>query len=650
MVRFSVVIIAALTLLLACGDAAEGPTKAAPGKAGRAVITEAIIVGPKLGAVLGSPWTPVLARLPEGFELAVVSATLDGQSFVLPSPVIRRRMDAKGGGLDLLTAFDLDGMVTGEHELELVFELPDGRQVSTSRAFTYSPPAARVQATVTDGTGPVSARILVLDAEGKAVRSYPRDAHKADPGNRDKRFSSHFAVDGRAAFHLEPGRYTLVAVRSFLDHIDAQEVLLEAGTTELAFAVPPAVPLPGWIVADLHTHTGRSNDSYIPDLLRLRSYQCAGLDLVVVSDHNRVSDLAGALEAMPWFTPHLVTGVEARVGVDKAIGHVNAFPVSTEAELPAPGDDVGAFIDAYRAIEPGALLQLDHPRGIQFRIDEATSTKAHALFTHKGYKRRLAPGQGSNAWMTEAQPGSGTTPLDFDALEIINRFSYDVWLRVRRDWFALMNHGHFLTGTGNSDSHALLVGQVGVPINLVQVGEPGPEGLEAAFLDGVRQGRVLVSTGPVVRLTVTAGGQQAGPGELLSAPAATAHITVRAAPWVPVNQVRLVVDGEVVQLDKVVDAPRQPDGSLLLHRSWPLPAAAHDSWVLAEAGWPVGVKRRQAPRVPGLYAKIAHGAAPIGFTNPVILDRDGNGRFDPAPVAVEEPAPAPETSGGCLGG
>lgn len=642
--RFSGAIFASLTLLLACGE--EAPAN----KAERTPITVPTIVGPEKDAVLGSPWTPVLARLPEGFEQARVSATLDGAPLELPSPIIRKRMDSKGGGLDLLAAFDLEGLGLGEHELQLTFELPDGRAVSTVRSFTYAPPAARVEATVTDGSGPVSARILVLDAQGKPVRSYPPGAHKADPGNRDKRFASHFVIDGRAAFHLEPGRYTLVAVRSFLDHIDAQEVLLEAGTTELAFEVPPAVPLPGWVAADLHTHTGRSNDSYIPDLLRLRSYQCAGLDLVVVSDHNRVSDLTGALEAMPWFSPHLVHGVEARVGTAKAIGHFNAFPVSPEAELPEPGDDVGATLDAYRALAPQALLQLDHPRGIQFRVDEATSTKTHALFTHKGYKRRLAPGQGSNAWMTEAQPGTGTTPLDFDTLEIINRFSYDVWLRVRRDWFALMNHGHFLTGTGNSDSHALIVGQVGVPINLVQVGEPAPGALEEAFLDGVREGRVLVTTGPVVRLTVTADGQSAEPGAMLSAPTATAHVTVRAAPWVPVNQLRLVVDGEVVQLDKVADAPRQPDGSLLLQRSWSLPTADHDSWVLAEAGWPLGVKHRLAPQVPGLYAEIAHGAAPIGFTNPVRLDRDGNGRFDPAPAAVEQPAPATEASGGCLGG
>ncbi len=633
-----------ITTLLACephDEPVEDHTRArAPSQR-----TKPAIVAPGVKATIGSPWTPVLARLPDGYEQAQVRAELDGEPLELPSPVVRRRLDSKGGGLDCIAALDLEGREPGPIQLDLHFELPDGSVHTARRDLTYAPPPARVEAVVTDGRGPISARILVLDAEGKPVRSFPSAAQRADPGKRDIRFASHFAIDGRAAFHLEPGRYTLVAVRSLTDHIDAQEVTLEAGTTQLSFAVPTAVPTPGWIAADLHVHSVRSNDAYIPDLLRLRSIEAAGLDLVVISDHNRVSDLRPVAEAMPWSTVHLIPGVEARIGEGQAYGHLNAFPLTPDAVLPLHSGDVGAMIDAYRSLGPPMLLQLDHPRGIQFRVTAKTKPKAHALFSHKGYARKRAPGVGRNAWMTEAQPGTGTTPLDFDTLEIINRFSYDVWLRVRRDWFALMNHGRFLTGTGNSDSHALIVGQVGIPTNLVQVGEVLPEQVEAAFLRAVKDGRVVVTTGPVVTLRVEADGRDAGPGELITASDATAHVTVQAAPWVPVPELRLVQDGKVVHKVALDDAERGPDGSLHVQRSWTIGPGDADSWVLAEAGWPLGAKRRLAPEVPGLYSKIAHGAVPIGFTNPVRIDRDGNGRFDRA-VKTSKPKARP-ASGGC---
>ncbi len=378
-------------------------------------------------------------------------------------------------------------------------------------------------------------------------------------------------------------------------------------------------------------------------MLRLRSFETAGLDLVVITDHNRVSDLSPAFETMPWSTVHAIAGTEGRIGDTKAIGHLTAFPLTPGLDLPKHSGDVGSLIDGYRSEGSDTVLQLCHPRGIQFRIADETSTKAHGLFSHKTYKRRRAPGVGPNAWMTEAQPGTGTTPLDFDLIEVMNRFSYDVWLRVRRDWFALMDHGYFLTGTGNSDSHALAVEQVGVPINLVQVGSVAPSDLEDAFVEAMVHGRVVVSMGPIVGLRVTADGGEGGPGDLVSGGRAHAQVTVQAAPWVPVPEVRLVVDGEVVQRVEVMDADRESDGTLAVEYSWPVEPGAADSWVLAEAGWPLDDHERFPPAVPGLFAEIVRGAAPVGFTNPVRIDRDGDGVFEPSKGARWR------ASGGCAG-
>jgi len=47
-----------------------------------------------------------------------------------------------------------------------------------------------------------------------------------------------------------------------------------------------------------------------------------------------------------------------------------------------------------------------------------------------------------------------------------------------------------------------------------------------------------------------------------------------------------------------------------------------DTWILAEAGQPLS-----APETPegGIYGALAPGFVPIAFTNPVYVDRTGNG-------------------------
>ncbi len=609
----------------------------------RSTLTRPVFDAPKKGKSLPGPWMPLLVRLPEGFEDARTEASLDGEPLTLASPVIRRRMDKKGGGLDLIATLDLDGLDAGAHELTIGFELPSAPRSEATRSFVYEPPPGRVELSVTDGQQPVSARVLVLDAEGKMVRSYPRASHPADQAKRCRHFSSHFAIDGQAAFHLEPGRYTFVATRGLLHHVDVQEVQLSAGTTRLAFVIPPAVEAAGTIVADLHVHTARSPDAFVPDLLRFRSFETAGLDLVVITDHNKVSDLRPAQAAMPWSRVQLVSGVEARIGVEKGVGHLNVFPLEPGTPMPPWSDDVGRVYDQFLAIDPDALLQLNHPRGIQFRVRDETHSRTHALFTHRGYKRRRAPGQGPNAWMTQVQPVTGTTPLDIHAFELMNRFSYDVWLRVRGDWFALMNHGYFPVATGNSDSHSLAVEAVGFPVNLVRVGAVPRDELQAAFLGAVARGRVSVSTGPVVDLRVEAGAASGQPGDMVAGSDAVAHVSVQAAPWVPVPEIRLVMDGRVIQRVELAGCDLEADGSLRYEASWPLPAADSDSWVVAEAGWPLGAKPRFPPEVSGLYAKLAPGAAPVGFTNAVRLDRDGDGQFSSSKQVAQLP------EGGCNG-
>jgi hypothetical protein len=51
----------------------------------------------------------------------------------------------------------------------------------------------------------------------------------------------------------------------------------------------------GALVADLHVHAARSNDSGVPDTLRAMSQACAGIQVTALSDHASNGDLTAAI-------------------------------------------------------------------------------------------------------------------------------------------------------------------------------------------------------------------------------------------------------------------------------------------------------------------------------------------------------------------
>ncbi len=99
---------------------------------------------------------------------------------------------------------------------------------------------------------------------------------------------------------------------------------------------------------------------------------------------------------------------------------------------------------------------------------------------------------------------------------------------------------------------------------------------------------------------------------------------MRAAAWVPWPAIRLVVNGQVV-----FEALLPPRVDTLLDHTVELPLSLDaDSWVLAEAGTPIGVMA-SAVKVewPTPWAWILPEYEPLAFTNPVRVDVDGDGVF-----------------------
>jgi hypothetical protein len=578
-------------------------------------------------------WAPWVTALPSTLSRGDLVACVDGEPVSDPEAMTRPGSSTREEAWQHLRTLDLTGLDPGEHTLRVVLRDQDGAHFVSTAPLDLQRGAHRIGLRIEDAFGaPTEARVVVTQ-DGDP---YPLDVGAApvDKHGRDHPSTAIFVPSEGDALWLDQGVYRLVAVRDVRDELAALDLVV-SGPAEHTLVVRREVD-DQRISADLHVHTGRSFDAVLPDRVRFGALQAAGVEVAVITDHNLVDGTLPAVDGVA-----LVPGVEADVRDPTTVeghnwdwAHLNAFPIAVGTALPpATQPTIGAVLDAYRARQaltpfPGGeealLLQLNHPRGIQFRPDQAPQRGAWPMFNTLGFDPSLPIGVGINGWLIEEEPATGTTALHVDAMEILNRFSFELYLEVRDDWFSLLNQGLRLTGTGNSDSHGAWIELVGLPINLLE-----PEVLRAdgtiepvVFVDAVARGRVTVSTGPVLSLTVTASdGSEVGPGRTAQG-AREAVVRVQAASWVPVPQVRLVIDGVVVELEEL---PARAEGEALDRTfRWPLALEA-DGWVLAEAGWPLDGELSPADLPGGDYALVAPGYVPLGFTNPVRVDVDGGG-------------------------
>ncbi len=525
--------------------------------------TPPTLLSPSEGSVQTGPWIPVLAQVIETATPAEVTLWLDDQDVSDPLGIVRDRLALYGGGHDYLATLELLGLQPGEHVLRLDL----GGQPQAESTFTWAPAPHRLTVRVHQDGDPVDARVLVLQ-DGLPLDFAGPDALVADPKGRDAVMENLFTRAGEAGANVEPGTYRVIAVRSVFDDLASTTIEISEDTL-VELELPSAIAHQDTMAADFHVHTGHSSDAYVPDAMRYRALAAAGLDLVAITDHNEVIDPAAALDQAPGVTSWLGSEMATVVNGDN-IGHTSVYPLLDTRTPPNSAETLDELLANLRALGEQTVLQLNHPRGIQFWPGEAPE-HVHDLYRVE---------------TIEVTAG-------FDTLEIINRFSWLLYQGMRKDWFDLLNSGIQVTGVGNSDSHALQVELAGLPVNLIRC---EPVDMDCV-VQALRNGEVTVTTGPVPALVLEGG---------------EARVTVQAAPWVPVQELRLVINGEVV----VRGPPEEP-------LTWPL-TETQDYWILAEAGWP---PEQDAPLTETDYDLVAPGYVPVGFTNPIFVDADGNGRW-----------------------
>jgi len=404
---------------------------------------------------------------------------------------------------------------------------------------------------------------------------------------------------------LPAGTYMVYASRGPEFSLDTE--LLEVfkdGHSSLCFRIDRVLDTKGLISLDPHLHTTYSDGSMgIPE--RIRSLVAEGLDVAVASDHNFVTDYGPDLEALGYTdTLAVICGNEITVG---GMVHYNTFPV-----LHRPGEPLNGAIDPIsdsmaelfarsRSKDPDTLIQVNHPRSgnigyfNMYQLDPK-----RAAFALEGFE------------------------TGFDVLEVVNGpYFHSNNADSIRDWFHLLNRGYTIPLIGSSDAHGIDQAEPGYSRTYVLYsGKKGPDLDVPALIGALKQGRSFCSNGPLVDVRVN---RKHTFGDTFTDKDGKVSVTVRVrrAPWVSLDEVRIIINGErdVVLPVKGKNATRE---DFTLKEKVTL---ARDAYIVVEVIGKHGLYpvMQRASRS-GLKE---HATLPYALTNPVFVDVDGNGRFDP---------------------
>lgn len=418
--------------------------------------------------------------------------------------------------------------------------------------------------------------------------------------------------DGTASFAVPAGAYWLYATRGPFATISRAAVDIrdgEATTSALVVDAIDGIVPAGALSADFHVHGGASFDSSLPDRDRARTFVAAGIDVVAATDHDVVSNYATAIDTLGIRDRIVVLpGVETtgqilfylppgQGNVPRVVGHYNFWPLPFDPDVPrngAPWDErlePGALFDRVAALMPErGVIQMNHPFTVlSFGRDEG-------FLSAIGYDPRHVVPEHPDEDTPEAQlrqrPTGGRSALDYDTQEVMNGTETKQFAHYRVGWHSFLSQGILRAGTANSDSHTMATDLLGYPRNIVLGGHTVTGFDRPRFDADVRAGHMIGTNGPVILASVD--GRWPGLDAFAPLPGAILSLEVRAAPWIPVSEVRVVVNGKVVKTITGLASPPDPfgkEGVVRYRGSLPLAellaGVADDAWIVVEAGLPL---------------------------------------------------------------
>lgn len=384
------------------------------------------------------------------------------------------------------------------------------------------------------------------------------------PKNHERTFA---ALRSPATFVAPPGTYDAWLHRGPFSAAHKQAVTLaELQTVKVSAALPVVVDVGSWASADFHVHAEHSSDSQVRDTHRVVSAIAEGLQYLVATDHDHLTDRAPLTEALLEQTFGAATNtnppLRTAVGVESSTidhGHFNTWPLTPNPTLAgrgAPawgGKTLAGVFDVLWAPKP-AVVQCNHPR-----------FGGAAVFD--GIDLQTVP----------------TQTLRCNAIELINGIAHKDTPAVLKDWFTLLDRGVRITATGTSDCHGKS-DFAGNPRTLIRVdgwtlsssSAPTAAAMDAALIAG----KAIATAGPLLTVTARSGSDKAEIGDTLNTAGkpVTIDVELQAPQWMQLGSV--VVYRNSQEMHRAAIDGGAPDNGRK-HYAVALPGPATPAWWVA---------------------------------------------------------------------
>ncbi len=367
------------------------------------------------------------------------------------------------------------------------------------------PATGRVRVVVVDdNSDPVPARVSVvgLDPSPEPKLSFSegpisgttgvfRDVTK-DPISYGLVWIEYAGANGIAEFDVDPGSYQIFVSRGTEYSLFQQALTVSSGpfgtVTETVNAqIVPVVDSSGFVSSDFHVHMIDSPDSRISHANRVRSFAGEGVDNLVATDHDAVTDLAPVISTLG-----LVPFLHSTIGEEITsfdYGHYNAYPQALDPGVPTRGStdwagaapvgqdfpSLGSYSLTPAEIEDEARNKLASGGGVQnaglttavqinhidshfepLRIDTSLEPPASVL-DPLAFDPSTGDPSSINPLFFRLDPSVDNFFNVFDALELWNgatQGSQDKFLgQVAGIWMNHLNQGISITATAVTDTH-----------------------------------------------------------------------------------------------------------------------------------------------------------------------------------------------------
>jgi hypothetical protein len=484
-------------------------------------------------------------------------------------------------------------------------------QEKENACLLQDPPKGKVKISIRNKAGayvPGKTTFIGLDP---TRTPYFRPENPLETNNYHEYFkNSCFPLAESLEVDLPVGAYMISASRGPEYTLDQRVVeVLKDSLQEVVFQIDKIIERTNLISVDPHLHTLNSDGS-MTIAERIKSVVAEGVDVAISTDHNYLSDYTSVLRKLDLggYMAVLIGQEVSPLDVNQVyMPEFNRFPLRRREGEPGYGAiDIRFFenntpiFNESRRKDPSALIQVNHPRRwwygyfTYYQLDPESAATAH-----KGFD------------------------TSFDLLEVMNGASYyPENQRVIQDWLHLLNRGYYFPIVGSSDSHGIDRDEPGYARTFVFYDGAKGSGLELeTLLQAMKKGRSFISNGPIVQFMVN---RQYLPGDSFTIRDGTLdiRIKVQSAPWVSVDEVRVIINGE----RKIVLPVKAPREQILKFQDKISLNIQNDSYIAIE----VLGNETLFPVVQGRSKNDGYecGPLPYALTNPIFVDVDGNGKFD----------------------